>query len=86
MEEMIDALFNDEDLRMNVKNSSPSAYEAAACEKLSERINTHMLDGVLTDNQEKINFYSELNDDKNTQKQICGRIIRKIKDFLNLAS
>jgi hypothetical protein len=60
MEEMIDALFNDEDLRMNVKNSAPSAYEYAASEKLSERINTHMLDGLITGNQDKIDYYNEL--------------------------
>ena len=85
MEEMIDALFNDEDLRMNVKNSAPSAYEYAANEKLSERINTHMLDGLMTGNQEKVEYYNELSGDTNTQKQICNRIIRKIKDWLNLA-
>jgi type I restriction enzyme R subunit len=86
MEEMIDSLFKDEDLRMNVKNSAPSAYEYAASEKLSERINTHMLDGLMTGNQEKVEYYNELSGDKNTQKQICNRIIRKIKDWLNLAS
>ena len=48
MEEMIDALFNDEDSRMNVKNSAPSAYEYVASEKLSERINTYVLDGLMT--------------------------------------
>ena len=83
---MIDALFNDEDLRMNVKNSAPSAYEYVASEKLSERINTHMLDGLMTGNQEKVEYYNELRGDKNTQKQICSTIIRKIKDFFNLAS
>ena len=86
MEEMIDALFNDEDLRMNVKNSAPSAYEYATSEKLSERINTHMLDGLMTGNNDKVEYYNELSGDKNTQKQICNRIIRKIKDWLNLAS
>lgn len=86
MEEMIDALFNDEDLRMNVKNSAPSAYEYAASEKLFERINTHMLDGLMTGNNDKVEYYNELSGDKNTQKQICNRIIRKIKDWLNLAS
>ena len=86
MEEMIDALFNDEDLRMNVKNSAPSAYEYAASEKLTERINSHMLDGLMTGNNEKVEYYNELSGDKNTQKQICSTIIRKIKDFFNLAS
>lgn len=81
---MIDDLFKDEDLRMNVKNNAPSAYENATSEKLSEKINTHMLDGLMTGNQEKVEYYNELSADKNTQKQICIWIIRKIKDFLNL--
>jgi type I restriction enzyme R subunit len=85
LEEMIKSLSEDEDLRMNVQNSAPSAYEYAAGEKLSERINTHMLDGLMTGNQDKVEYYNELSGDKNTQKQICSRIIRKIKDFLNLA-
>lgn len=86
MEEIVDTLFHDEDLRMNVKNSAPSAYESAASEKLSDRINEHMLDGLMTGNQEKVEYYNELSGDQNIQKQICSRIIRKIKDFLNLAS
>ena len=85
MEEMINSLFMDEDLRMNVKNSAPSAYEYATSEKLTERINSHMLDGLITGNNEKVEYYNELSGDKNTQKQICSTIIRKIKDFFNLA-
>ena len=85
MEEIVDTLFHDEDLRMNVKNSAPSAYESAASEKLSDRINEHMLDGLMTGNQEKVEYYNELSADHNIQKQICSRIIRKIKDFLSLA-
>lgn len=86
MEEMIDDLFNDEDLRLNVKNSAPSAYESAVSEKLSDRISAHLLDGVMTDNKEKTEYYTALSADSNTKKQIGNRIIRKIKDFLNLAS
>jgi hypothetical protein len=86
LQEMIESLSEDEDLRMNVKNSAPSAYESATSEKLSERINSHMLDGLMTGNNEKVEYYNELSEDKNTQKQICSRIIRKIKDWLNLAS
>lgn len=86
MEEMIDSLFHDEDLRMNVKNSTPSAYESAASEKLSEKINSHMLDGLMSDNHEKVDYYNELSSDQNTQKQICRWVIRKIKDFFSLAS
>ena len=86
MEEMIDDLFNDEDLRLNVKNSAPSAYESAVSEKLSDRISAHLLDGVMTDNKEKTEYYTALSADSNIKKQIGNRIIRKIKDFLNLAS
>jgi hypothetical protein len=86
LQAMIESLSEDEDLRMNVKNSAPSAYESAASDKLSEIISTHMLDGLLTGNRDKVDYYNELSEDKNTQKQICSRIIRKIKDWLNLAS
>ena len=86
MEEMINALSNDEDLRLNVKNSAPSAYESAVSEKLVTRINDHLFDGIMTGNQEKTEYYTALSADSNTQKQIGSRIIRKIKDFLNLAS
>ena len=84
--EMIDTLSRDETLMMNVRNSAPSAYEHAADEKLAECINAQMLDGLLSGNSEKVEFYTELSASKSTRKQICSRIIRKIKDFFNLAS
>ena len=85
MEEMIEGLFEDEDLRMNVRNSAPSAYESAVIEKLSERISAHLFDGIMTGNEDKTSYYTALSADTNTQKQIGYRVIRKIKDFLNLA-
>ena len=79
-------LSQDEDLRMNVKNSSPSAYEAAVIEKFSDLVSQQMLDGILSGNEEKAEHYTSLSADINIQKQICNSIIRKIKDYLNLAS
>ena len=86
LKEMVETLSQDEDLRMNVKNSSPSAYEAAVIEKFSDLVSQQMLDGILSGNEEKAEHYTSLSADMNIQKQICNSIIRKIKDYLNLAS
>ena len=85
MEGIIDDLSSDESLRMNVRNSAPSAYESEVEDKISGRINDHMLDGILSGNQEKAEYYTALSEDKVVIKQIARRVIRKIKDFLNLA-
>ena len=84
MEGIIDDLTADEGLRMNVRNSSPSAYESEVEEKIAGRISDHMLDGILNGNQEKAEYYTALSEDKVVIKQIARRVIRKIKDFLNL--
>ena len=84
MEGIIDDLTADEGLRMNVRNSSPSAYESEVEEKIAGRISDHMLDGILNGNQEKAEYYTALSEDKVVIKQIARRVIRKIKDVLNL--
>ena len=83
--EIVDSLSEDEDLRMNVRNSTPSAYESAVGERFALRINDNILDGILTGDSEKAEYYTALSKEKSIQRQICNIIIRKIKDWLNLA-
>ncbi len=84
--QIVESLSEDEDLRMNVRNSTPSAYESAVDERFSARINDSILDGILNGNSEKAEFYTALSKDKSVRRQFCNVIIRKIKDWLGLAS
>ena len=85
IKEIVDTLSEDDDLRMNVKNSTPSAYESAVGERFSLKINDSILDGIVNGDSDKAEYYTALSKDKTIQKQICNAIIRKIKDWLALA-
>lgn len=84
LREIVDTLSKDEELSQTVCSSSPSAYEAVVDERFSERINDHILDGIMTDNTPKAEYYTALSKDEATKKQVRNSIIRKIKDRLNM--
>ena len=79
---MISDLSADSDLQSNVKNSTPSAYEAAVSERLDAKIMDGAFDGTINGNTEKAEFYTELSENKPVKLQIRNTIIRKIKDLL----
>ncbi len=80
--DMITALSADADLQSNVRNSTPSAYEAAVDERLDARIMDGAFDGTMNGDMEKAEFYTELSENKPAKLQIRNTIIRKIKDYL----
>lgn len=79
---MISDLSADSDLQSNVKNSTPSAYEAAVSERLDAKIMDGAFDGTISGDTDKAEFYTELSENKPVKLQIRNTIIRKIKDLL----
>ena len=79
---IISDLSEDEGLRSNIRDSSPSAYEAAVSERVNSRILDGAFDGAMNGDAEKAEFYTELSENHSAKLQICNSIIRKIKDLL----
>ena len=75
-------LSTDENLHANVRDSSPSAYEAVIGERLASQIMDGMFDSMMDGDTERAEFFSELSENKSIKSQIVKVVIRKIKDFL----
>jgi hypothetical protein len=75
-------LSTDSNLHANVRDSSPSAYEAVIGEKLDARIMDGMFESMMEGDAERAEFYSELSENKPAKTQIIKYVIRKIKDAL----
>lgn len=75
-------LSDDEDLHSNVRDSSPSAYEAVVDEKVDSTIMDGMFSSMMSGDSERAEFYSELSENKPIKTQIRNSVIRRIKDFL----
>ena len=76
------ALSDDKDLHSNVRDSSPSAYEAVVDEKVDSTIMDGMFSSMMAGDSERAEFYSELSENRPIKTQIRNSIIRRIKDFL----
>ena len=85
LHEMVNTLSADEGLVGNVRDSSPSAYEAVINDKVAAKITDGLLDGTLSGDSDKANFYAELSNNKVIVMQITNAVIRKIKDMLLVA-
>lgn len=79
---IIETLARDEDLKSNIRASSPSAYEAAVDERLEARISDGIFDGTISGDAEKAGFYTELSNNKDIKRTMRNSIIKKIKDWL----
>lgn len=82
LNEMVENLSSDDTLVVNVRDSNPSAYEAAVADKVASKITDGLLDGTLSGNNEKASFYTELSSNKTAITQITSAVIRKIKNML----
>jgi len=82
IESIMTDLSEDEDLHSNVRDSSPSAYEAVVDERVDAAILDGMFDSMNDGDTERADFYSELSENKPVKTQIRNSIIRRIKDFL----
>ena len=79
---LVTVLSADENLHANVRDSSPSAYEAVIIEQLSSKIMDGMFESVMDGDTERAEFFSELSENKPVKSQIVKVVIKKIKDFL----
>lgn len=75
-------LSDDADLHSNVRDSSPSAYEAVVDERVDSTIMDGMFNSMMSGDSERAEFFSELSENKPIKMQIRNFVIRKIKDFL----
>ena len=79
---LVTVLSADENLHANVRDSSPSAYEAVIGERLASKIMDGMFESVMDGDTERAEFFSELSENKPVKSQIVKVVIKKIKDFL----
>jgi hypothetical protein len=79
---IVDDLSSDNSLMINIRDSSPNAYEAAVLDKVSSKITDGLLDGTLTGDNDKAAFYTELSSNKALISQITDAVIKKIKNLL----
>lgn len=82
IKDIMTALSDDADLHSNVRDSSPSAYEAVVDERVDSTIMDGMFNSMMAGDSERAEFYSELSENKPVKMQIRNSIIRRIKDFL----
>ena len=81
-ENLVTTLSTDKGLHANVRDSSPSAYEAVVGESLDSKIMDGIYESMMGGNTDRAEFYSELSENKPIKSQIINIVIRKIKDFL----
>lgn len=82
IKDIMTALSDDADLHSNVRDSSPSAYEAVVDERVDSTIMDGMFNSMMAGDSERAEFFSELSENKPVKMQIRNSIIRRIKDFL----
>jgi hypothetical protein len=82
IKDIMTTLSDDADLHSNVRDSSPSAYEAVVDERVDSTIMDGMFSSMMAGDSERAEFYSELSENKPIKTQIRNSIIRRIKDFL----
>jgi type I restriction enzyme R subunit len=82
IKDIMTTLSDDADLHSNVRDSSPSAYEAVVDERVDSTIMDGMFNSMMAGDSERAEFYSELSENKPVKTQIRNSVIRRIKDFL----
>lgn len=82
IKDIMTTLSDDADLHSNVRDSSPSAYEAVVDERVDSTIMDGMFNSMMAGDSERAEFYSELSENKPVKMQIRNSVIRRIKDFL----
>lgn len=82
IKDIMTTLSDDADLHSNVRDSSPSAYEAVVDERVDSTIMDGMFNSMMAGDSKRAEFYSELSENKPVKTQIRNSVIRRIKDFL----
>lgn len=76
--EIVDTLSNDKDMIVNIRDSSPGAYEAETI----NRIGQIFVEGILSSDQVRSQFFAQISSDKDVLKTLAKAVIRKIQDGL----
>lgn len=78
LNEIVETLSADKEMIANVRDSSPSAYQAEAIEKIDKIF----LNGILSSEAERSQFYANISSDRDIVKQLARLVIRRIRDEL----
>lgn len=78
--EIVDTLSRDKDMIINVRDSSPSAYEAEAI----DRIGQIFVNGILSAVEARSQFYAQISSDRDVIKSLSKAVIRRIQDELQV--
>lgn len=69
---------NDNEMIVNVRDSSSSAYEAEAIDKIGQIF----VKGILSSEVERSRFFAEISNDKNILRELASLVIQRIKGGL----
>lgn len=75
---IVDTLSSDKNMIGNVRDSSPSAYEAEAVDKIGQIF----VNGILSSEEARSQFYAQISNDKDVIKTLAKAVIRRIQDEL----
>ncbi|MDD3268557.1 MAG: DEAD/DEAH box helicase family protein [Syntrophomonadaceae bacterium] len=76
--EIVDTLSNDNDMIVNIRDSSPSAYEAEAIDKIGQIF----VNGILSSDEARSQFFAQISSDKDVLRTLAKAVIRRIQDGL----
>lgn len=76
--EIVDKLSNDKDMIVNVRDSSPSAYEAEVIDKIGKIF----VNGILSSEETQSRFYAQLSNDRDVIRSLAKAVIRRIQNEL----
>ena len=76
--EIVNTLSSDNEMIINVRDSSPSAYEAEAMDKIGQIF----VNGILSATEARSQFYAQIGSDKDVIRSLAKAVIRRIQDEL----
>lgn len=80
LSEILDNLSSDNDMIVNVRDSSQSAFEAEA--EAVDRIKQVFISGILSSEEARSQFYAQISSDKDVIKTLAKAVVRRIQDKL----
>lgn len=78
LNEIVDTLSNDKDMIVNIRDSTPSAYEAEAIDKIGQIF----VNRILLSDEESARFFAEISNDKEVLRTLAQAVIRRIQEGL----
>jgi type I restriction enzyme R subunit len=78
LNEIVDTLSNDKDMIVNIRDSTPSAYEAEAIDKIGQIF----VNRILSLDEEQSRFFAQISSDKDVLRTLAQAVIRRIQEGL----